>query len=58
MDVEITPEPTDEERRAILKALELEADVARLGGRAAAPKPWGDARVIQPGDPRQHDGDE
>ena len=58
MDVEITPEPTEEERFAILKALELEAAAARLGGGAAAPKPWGDARVVQPGDPRQHDGNE
>jgi hypothetical protein len=58
MDVEITPEPTEEEREAILKALELEAAAVRSGRRTAAPEPWGDARVIQPGDPRQHDRDE
>jgi hypothetical protein len=34
MDVEITPEPTEEERRAILEALEQE----RL--RVAVPSPW------------------
>ena len=34
MDVEITPEPTEEERRAILEALEQE----RLAG--VAPTPW------------------
>ena len=34
MDVEITPEPTEAERRAILKALEKE----RLT--APAPSPW------------------
>ncbi len=34
MDVEITPEPTDDERRAILAALEAEA------GDSAPPSPW------------------
>jgi hypothetical protein len=34
MDVEITPEPTEDERRAILEALEREA------GRASPPSPW------------------
>ena len=34
MDVEITPEPTESERRAILEALE-EEDLASL-----APSPW------------------
>jgi hypothetical protein len=34
VDVEITPEPTEDERRAILEALEKE-DAA-----AAAPSPW------------------
>ena len=34
MDVQITPEPTQEERRAILEALE---DEGRTG---AAPLPW------------------
>ena len=58
MDVEINPDPSPEERQAILKALELEAAEATSGGRAAAPKAWGDPRVIQSGDPRQDDGDE
>ena len=57
MAVEITPEPSEEERKAILKALELEA-AAASGGRAPAPKPWGDPGVVEPRDPRQHDGDE
>jgi hypothetical protein len=34
MDIEITPEPTEDERRAILEALEEE----RLS--ALAPSPW------------------
>ena len=34
MDVEITPEPTENERRAILEALEEE------GQTAVAPSPW------------------
>ena len=34
MDVEITPEPTEDERRAILEALEDE------GQTALAPSPW------------------
>jgi hypothetical protein len=34
MDVQITPEPTEEERRAILEALEEEARSS------AAPSPW------------------
>ena len=34
MDVEITPEPTEDERRAILEALEKEEQPA------AAPSPW------------------
>ena len=34
MDVQITPEPTQEERRAILEALEVEA------ASAASPSPW------------------
>jgi hypothetical protein len=34
MDVEITPEPTEDERRAILEALEKEHRAA------AAPSPW------------------
>jgi len=34
MDIQITPEPTQEERRAILEALEED------GRTAAAPSPW------------------
>jgi hypothetical protein len=34
MDVEITPEPTEEERRAILEALEEQRGIA------APPSPW------------------
>ena len=34
MDVEITPEPTENERRAILEALDEE------GQTAVAPSPW------------------
>jgi hypothetical protein len=51
MAVEITPEPTDEERRAILEALAAEDS----GGRAATPEAWGDPGVVEPGDPRQHE---
>jgi hypothetical protein len=39
MDVEITPEPTEDERRAILEALDEE----RLT--ALAPSPWRRARL-------------
>lgn len=55
MAVEITPEPTEEERKAILEALELEAAATRSGGRAAAPQTWGDPRIVEPGDPGQHE---
>jgi hypothetical protein len=51
MDVEITPEPTDDERKAILEALAEEDS----GGRAATPQAWGDPDVVEPGDPRQHE---
>ena len=51
MAVEITPEPTDEERKAILEALAAEDS----GGRAATPEAWGDPHVVEPGDPRQHE---
>lgn len=34
MALEISPEPSDEERKAIVRALELEAE------QAAAPTPW------------------
>jgi hypothetical protein len=39
VDVEITPEPTPEERRAILEALEEE------GRATAAPSPWRSAAL-------------
>ena len=59
MAVEITPEPSDEERKAILEALaEEEAGTAppspwRIeglgsGGRAATPQSWRDAGVVEP----------
>ena len=59
MSVEITPEPSDDERKAILAALaEEEADGAAptpwraealgSGGRAAAPQSWRDAGVVEP----------
>ena len=51
MAVEISPEPSDGERKAILAALALEDS----GRRAAAPKAWGDPRVVEPGDPRQNE---
>jgi hypothetical protein len=54
MAVEITPEPSDEERKAILEALAEEGS----GGSAAAPQAWGDPDVVEPGDPRQHERDE
>jgi hypothetical protein len=57
MAVEISPEPSDEERKAILEALELE-DAAASGGRAPAPQAWGDPRIVEPRDPRQYEGDE
>jgi hypothetical protein len=56
MHVEITPEPSAEEREAILTALTQEE--RESGGGAAAPEPWRDAGVVQPGDPRQHERDE
>jgi hypothetical protein len=56
MAVEITPEPSDEERKAILAALAKEDDAARSGRRAAAPQAWGDPRIVEPGDPGQHEG--
>ena len=59
MALEISPEPSDEERKAILEAL-AEEDAERAapspwraeglgsGGRAATPQPWGDAGVVEP----------
>jgi hypothetical protein len=55
MLVEITPEPSDEERKAILEALARE-DERGSGGSAAAPQAWGDPGIVEPGDPRQHEG--
>ena len=57
VDVEITPEPTEEERQAILRALELEQEEgapptpwrrAGLGSGTAAPEPGGDAGIVEP----------
>ena len=59
MALRITPEPTDEERKAILEALAQEdAETAPpspwraaelgSGGRAAAPQSWRDAGVVEP----------
>jgi hypothetical protein len=53
MAVEITPEPSDEERKAILEALELEELAGQSRRGAAAPEAWGDPRIVEPGDPRQ-----
>jgi hypothetical protein len=59
MAVEISPEPSDEERKAILEAL-AEEDAERAapspwrveglgsGGRAAAPESWRDAGIVEP----------
>jgi hypothetical protein len=57
VDVEITPEPTEEERQAILRALEQEQEEAApptpwrslgLGSSTAAPEPGRDAGVVEP----------
>jgi hypothetical protein len=59
MALEISPEPSDEERKAILEALaEEEAGTAPpspwraeglgSGGRAAAPESWGDPGIVEP----------
>jgi hypothetical protein len=59
MALEISPEPSDGERKAILEALaEEDADRAApspwraeglgSGGRAAAPESWRDAGVVEP----------
>ena len=69
MALEISPEPSEVERKVIVRALELEGDEAApptpwravglgSGGSAPSPEAWGDARVVEPRDPRQHDGDE
>jgi hypothetical protein len=56
MHVEITPEPTPEEREAILAA--LAAEERESGGGAATPQPWRDTGVVEPGDPGQHERNE
>jgi hypothetical protein len=43
VDVEITPEPSEDEHRAILRALELERDEAE------EPAPWAGVG-LEPGD--------
>jgi hypothetical protein len=59
MAVEISPEPSDEERKAILEALtEDESETAApgpwrteglgSGGRAVAPQSWRDAGIVEP----------
>jgi hypothetical protein len=59
MPVEISPEPSDDERQAILEALAEEdaqgapptqwrAEGLGSGGRAAAPQSWRDAGVVEP----------
>jgi hypothetical protein len=59
MALEITPEPSEEERKAILRALRLEEEQEApptpwravgldSGGSAPAPEAWGDARVVEP----------
>jgi len=59
MAVEISPEPSEEERRAILEALAQDdhegteptrwrAEELGSGGRAAAPQSWRDAGVVEP----------
>jgi hypothetical protein len=50
VDVEITPEPSDAERRAILAAL-AEEELEESGRRA--PEPRRDAGIVEPGDPGQ-----
>ena len=61
MAFEITPEPTDEERKAILEVLSEDdserpppspspwrVEALDSGGRAAAPQSWRDAGVVEP----------
>jgi hypothetical protein len=63
MDAEISPDPTESERRAIAAALSGPKapasyasawraaaldDLRTLGGDASAEELWGDARVVEP----------
>jgi hypothetical protein len=59
MAVEISPEPSDEERKAILEVLADEgaetvsptpwrAEGLGSGGRAATPQTWRDAGIVEP----------
>ena len=59
MAFEITPEPTDEERKAILEALVAEeaetaapspwrAEGLGSGGGAPTPESWRDAGIVEP----------
>ena len=59
MALEISPEPSDEERKAILEALaQVDAGTAApspwraeglgSGGSAAAPQSWRDAGIVEP----------
>jgi hypothetical protein len=60
MDAEISPDPTEPERRAILAALGpvpvpapysspwRAAALEELGGDPAAQELWGDARIVEP----------
>jgi hypothetical protein len=53
MELEVTPEPTPEERRAIELALEADDDhpsgwAASLDGRAAAQQPGREPGVVEP----------
>jgi hypothetical protein len=49
--VEITPEPSDEERQAILRALELERE------EADEPTPWRRAALTEPARAAEPDAD-
>ena len=59
MHVEITPEPSEDERKAILETLAHEeaegaepspwrAEALGSGGGAATPQSWRDARIVEP----------
>lgn len=48
VDIDITPEPSEAERKAILTALELEEQERASRDGAAAEQPWGDPGVVEP----------